>query len=600
MKRHPSEPAGEPPAGSAVSSAKDAPSVAPAASTSKLDLPTGEYTGVRRSVFDLLKEKYPDLAPADPKAKSAPAPPKAPVPAPAARAAPPPVEPTAKPEPAKLELVRPEPKPVPAPVAARSQAPAPETPREEPPAIETPRQEPPVREKPRDEPPPAEKPRVEPPPEEPTAPRMAARVPKVKEGPSPAGRLLKDKLRGWLTAVTPPPRPAEKSAPPPEARRPEPAAALPAFAQTEPSAPTPPVLPKAARKRRFGGPSKKVAVFWSSVAALFAIGTYVLASLKPAPAPAAATAVFPDSAAAALSARELSLEPEKVVVAVPEGSAAKAPLKSATTKAPATKAPAKAPAKPVSKPPAKPAAKTTKPAPIKTADAKKTEAKDDSRMVIEPVAPVIPPSRTGGRQPEYPLEARSAGLEGTVVLNGLIGSDGKVRNARVVRGLSPPLDAAALAAFKTWRFKPATQKGKRVEFKYNAGIEFRINSPAQQVNEPQVAEAVPPPAAPAVALPLASAARPGAPLAYGGDFTPPVRVTMVWPQKPPSAQMVTGEVRLQLAVAADGSVGGVEVIEGLPQGVTEAAIEAVRQWKFKPARQLGEPVAVYHRVSLRF
>ncbi len=64
--------------------------------------------------------------------------------------------------------------------------------------------------------------------------------------------------------------------------------------------------------------------------------------------------------------------------------------------------------------------------------------------------------------------------------------------------------------------------------------------------------------------------------------------------------MVKGEVKLQLAVTADGSVRDVEVLEGLPQGVTEAAIEAVRQWKFKPARRSGEPVAVYHRVSLRF
>ena len=44
----------------------------------------------------------------------------------------------------------------------------------------------------------------------------------------------------------------------------------------------------------------------------------------------------------------------------------------------------------------------------------------------------------------------------------------------------------------------------------------------------------------------------------------------------------------------------VSVIEGLPFGITEAALEAVRTWRFRPATQKGRPVTVHHRVSLRF
>ena len=309
--------------------------------------------------------------------------------------------------------------------------------------------------------------------------------------------------------------------------------------------------------------------FWAGIVLVLVAGIFLLSQWKPAPAASAPVAV---PTPALPPAGALSLEPEKVVVLPP----AKEPAAAAV--------PPRKETRPAATPTANPRDKKAepKPAPPKP---------EPSRMVIEPVAPIVPPVRIGGSQPEYPVEARAAGVEGTVVLYGLIGRDGKVREARVVRGLSPPLDAAALAAFRTWRFSPATQKGKKVEFKYNAGIEFRINFPAEQVaatSEPEGA-----PAAPA-------AAAPDAPLPYGGNFTAPVRTTMVWPQKPPGAQMVKGEVTLQLIVGKSGEVQDIDVVAGLPQGVTEAAIEAVRQWKFRPARQNGEPVTVYHRVSLRF
>ena len=372
---------------------------------------------------------------------------------------------------------------------------------------------------------------------------------------------------------------------PPKPAPPEPVVPPPAVASAPPAPVAGATAARTGRATTRGGPSKKVLLFWAGLVALLGVGAYALTKLKPTLAPTAGqgqegAAVPVDSAAGALSARGLSLEPEKVVVPLP-GTGASAP---------------KPPASETKKPePKKPEAKK---ADAKKTDAKKTEKpRPESQIVIEQVPPVVPPVRKGGNQPEYPLEARAAGVEGTVVLFGIIGRDGKIKNARVVRGLSPPLDAAALAAFKTWRFEPATQKGKKVEFKYNAGIEFRINSPAAQVAAPPLVEPAPAAAAPPAASSTAGGA---APLPYGGDFTPPVRTTMVWPQKPEGAQMVKGEVKLQLTVAANGSVTSVEVLEGLPQGVTEAAIEAVRQWKFKPARRNGEPVVVYHRVSLRF
>ncbi len=63
--------------------------------------------------------------------------------------------------------------------------------------------------------------------------------------------------------------------------------------------------------------------------------------------------------------------------------------------------------------------------------------------------------------PTYPDSARSSGVEGTVAVAALIGGDGTVREARIVKSI-PLLDAAALACVREWVFRPAVAKGKPV------------------------------------------------------------------------------------------------------------------------------------------
>jgi TonB family protein len=54
---------------------------------------------------------------------------------------------------------------------------------------------------------------------------------------------------------------------------------------------------------------------------------------------------------------------------------------------------------------------------------------------------------------------------------------------------------------------------------------------------------------------------------------------------------VSGVVRLRVVLAADGRVKGILVVKGLPNGLTEKAVAAARQIKFKPATIDGRPVA---------
>ncbi|HEV8479790.1 MAG TPA: energy transducer TonB [Candidatus Eisenbacteria bacterium] len=61
--------------------------------------------------------------------------------------------------------------------------------------------------------------------------------------------------------------------------------------------------------------------------------------------------------------------------------------------------------------------------------------------------------------PAYPDSGR--GVTGTVMIQTLIGIDGRVKEMRVVHSL-PGFDEAAKAALRQWVFTPATKEGKPV------------------------------------------------------------------------------------------------------------------------------------------
>jgi TonB family protein len=63
---------------------------------------------------------------------------------------------------------------------------------------------------------------------------------------------------------------------------------------------------------------------------------------------------------------------------------------------------------------------------------------------------------------KYTEEAKQAGLEGTVILDFVVGEDGWVRDIKIVQGLGQGLNEAAVRAAKACRFTPGEKDGKRV------------------------------------------------------------------------------------------------------------------------------------------
>ena len=77
-------------------------------------------------------------------------------------------------------------------------------------------------------------------------------------------------------------------------------------------------------------------------------------------------------------------------------------------------------------------------------------------------------------QPQYPDLAREAGVDGTVLVQALVGKDGKVKDTRVVKSIAM-LDAAAEAAVKQWVFKPALSNNKPVAVWVAVPVKFTLH-----------------------------------------------------------------------------------------------------------------------------
>ena len=91
-------------------------------------------------------------------------------------------------------------------------------------------------------------------------------------------------------------------------------------------------------------------------------------------------------------------------------------------------------------------------------------------------------------------------------------------------------------------------------------------------------------------------------LVDGDEVTSPKVVYKTQPAYPEEAREAKhqGRVVLRMVINDQGTVEDVEVVEGQPYGLNEAAIEAASAWRFEPALHQGEPVAVLYLVTINF
>jgi periplasmic protein TonB len=96
-----------------------------------------------------------------------------------------------------------------------------------------------------------------------------------------------------------------------------------------------------------------------------------------------------------------------------------------------------------------------------------------------PAAPVRlpsgirPPVKTVDATPVYPAIARTARVQGVVILEAVLDAGGRVDDVRVLRSI-PLLDQAAIDAVRQWRYTPTLLNGRAIPIVLTVTVSFRL------------------------------------------------------------------------------------------------------------------------------
>lgn len=178
-------------------------------------------------------------------------------------------------------------------------------------------------------------------------------------------------------------------------------------------------------------------------------------------------------------------------------------------------------------------------------------------------------------KPTYTAAAMQAGIQGSMMIEAVIGVDGRPRDVVVTRSLDSEhgLDARGVDAVKAWRFEPGTFDGKSVPVRVEIELTFTLRQR-------------------------------GVPADTGKDRPVPA---ILFEQRPvyTAAAMkarVEGTVELECLVGTDGVPREVRVVRSLDtvHGLDQNAVEALREWRFAPARVDGKDVPARVSIEMTF
>jgi TonB family protein len=182
---------------------------------------------------------------------------------------------------------------------------------------------------------------------------------------------------------------------------------------------------------------------------------------------------------------------------------------------------------------------------------------------------IQPPQIIKKVNPVYPEEARKTGIEGVVILEARTDISGRVKDVMVLRSV-PALNQAAIDALKQWVYEPLVIDGKPREAVFTTTVAFKLNGGKREA------------------------------AGATGQVEPKI-ITKVNPVYPEAARQagVQGTVLLEAKIDQKGDVVAVKVLKSVPE-LDQAAIDALKQWKYEPVMLEGKPVGVVFTVTIRF
>ena len=195
-----------------------------------------------------------------------------------------------------------------------------------------------------------------------------------------------------------------------------------------------------------------------------------------------------------------------------------------------------------------------------------------TQRAIPPTAPTV----ISQFPPQYSDTAREIGIQGTVVLEVTVRTDGSPGMIRVRRGLGYGLDENAILAMRRWRFRPGTRDNVPLDISLNIELNFNLPAPGTDT-------------VPGDAFP-------------GRQPVPPRLIHREDPEYPPEArkQGVMGTVLLEVLIRGDGTPDIQRVVRSVGYGLDASAIDAVSRWRFAPALLDGTPIDRTVKIEVSF
>ena len=201
--------------------------------------------------------------------------------------------------------------------------------------------------------------------------------------------------------------------------------------------------------------------------------------------------------------------------------------------------------------------------------------------VAQAQAPWTPAQYLAGGVPPLPRQAVGGGQ---VILELTVDDGGAVTAVKPLR-TTPPFAAPLGTEAQGWRFSPAEEE-RPDPARPGAAARIRVASKVALIGmfRPPVLRG---PTLGTLPKDVAAASE---------DIAFPL--TMVMPNFPPTARN-GGEVLIEARIAPDGAVGDVKILQAQPP-FESAALNALSQWTFRPARRAGVPIPSFVYIVFGF
>lgn len=209
---------------------------------------------------------------------------------------------------------------------------------------------------------------------------------------------------------------------------------------------------------------------------------------------------------------------------------------------------------------------------------------DVQPRILDSRAPIEPVQKT---PPDYTGEARIAELEGTVLLDGIIGDDGLAHDLTVLRSLGLGLDEKAIDSARHWLFAIGPTNGQTPAARVVIAVDFFLSSKFSRWHLVQVDFSVPAGATRPIFL---EAVYPGGAGVLGDAAIEEGRLLGGIGRQ--------ASARVSFDVDERGAPANIQVIDASdPVWVPQAAI-LVSDWRFKPGMKDEKPISVRCTIDL--